>query len=236
MGRMLLRCWDAVYMASVSAHDRSERRVFLKALALAQLPKDAKVVEIGCGKGRNLRFFDEAGYRCEGVEINPVLVEEVRREGYVCGSPEEFAARGERYDMMVFSHIVEHFAPEALLSFLDGYLDYLRPGGFMLVATPMMTGGFYNDFDHVRPYGPVGFAQVFCEGDAQIQYYARNRFRKVMVGYRRGPGNGYFSGVAGVRSVFVTVLGWLAYGASLGVCGVCSGWVGLYEKAAEGDA
>jgi len=59
------------------------------------------------------------------------------------------------------SHIIEHFAPHDLLPFIDSYLHRLQPGGRLIICTPLLTKNFYNDFDHVKPYQPVGIGMVF---------------------------------------------------------------------------
>ena len=56
---------------------------------------------------------------------------------------------------------------------MDGYLDRLKVGGHLVIATPLMSNNFYDDFDHVRPYQSLGILMVFGGGAAQVQYYAR---------------------------------------------------------------
>ena len=43
------------------------------------------------------------------------------------------------------------FPPGELLEFLDRWLDQLEDGGELVVATPLMSVHFYDDFDHVKP-------------------------------------------------------------------------------------
>ena len=54
------------------------------------------------------------------------------------------------------SHVIEHFAPSDLLVFMDGYIDLLRPGGHLIIATPLMSPYFYDDFDHIKPLSTSG--------------------------------------------------------------------------------
>jgi predicted SAM-dependent methyltransferase len=60
------------------------------------------------------------------------------------------------------SHVIEHFSPKDLIPFLDDYLDRLKVGGRLVIAIPLLTPYFYDDFDHVKPYHPMGILMVFC--------------------------------------------------------------------------
>ncbi|MGZ3658275.1 MAG: class I SAM-dependent methyltransferase, partial [Bdellovibrionota bacterium] len=88
----------------------------------------------------------------------------------------------------LFSHIVEHFEPTALLAFLDHYFTYAKPGALVLIATPLMSSYFYDDFDHIRPYHPESFLLAFGAGaDSQMQFYGKTKLALVDLWYRRSP-------------------------------------------------
>lgn len=194
------------------------------------------VIDIGCGYGRTLRALQEAGVDAIGIDVNPEIVASNRQNGLQCLTPAEFAAQPAQADVLIMSHVIEHFAPIDLLTFLDGYLDHLRPGGYLLVATPLLGARFFDDFDHVKPYQPQGISMVFGGNGAQVQYHGRHRLKMVDLWFRRSP---YM--VAYARGLYVkswttpflrliNLAGALAFRATVGAIGQASGWVGLFEK------
>jgi SAM-dependent methyltransferase len=188
-----------------------------------------------------MRWLREAGINVRGVDINPELVRAARADGLDCMTVEEFAATGDRYDAMLMAHIVEHFAPAQLLTFLDTYLDRLKPGGYLILATPVLWSRFYNDFDHVKPYTPQAIAAVFSDESSQVQYHSRNRIELIDVGLRRivrdrptlerdyiRRHGRWFDRLA-LRAI--RLCRGLAFRLTGGrVAGETNGWIGLYRK------
>jgi hypothetical protein len=134
------------------------------------------------------------------------------------------------------SHFIEHFTPRELLAVMDDYLDRLRVGGRLVIATPLMSDYFYDDFDHVKPYQPAGIREVFEDDGAQVQYRSRNRLALRELWYRRSPkrishARARHLGGAANRLLFaLDVLASIAYLATGRLFGTVNGWVGVYEK------
>jgi len=177
-----------------------------------------------------------SGWDAAGVEINPEIVEVNRRAGLRCWTTEEFGQSTELFDVILMAHVIEHFSPAELLAFMDAYLDRLKPGGRLIVATPLMSGQFYDDFDHVKPYQPTGILMVFGDGAAQVQYYARNRLALREIWFRRSPLRVSQSRSRYVRSPWRFLLiasdfiAAFAYLVSARTIGKTDGWVGVFEK------
>lgn len=145
---------------------------------LRPLDRNTPVLDVGCGYGRNLLLMRQQGFtNLAGVEINPSLAAEVRTKGFQCYTPEEIQGHDNRYGMLLLSHIVEHFAHANLKDFLERYLRCLRKDGTLVVVTPLFHDAFYNDFDHVKPYLPLGVNMVFGEGAAQVQFQSSTVLR-----------------------------------------------------------
>ncbi len=146
-----------------------ERRKLMK--LLRDLDRNTPVLDVGCGHGRNLLLMREMGFNnLAGVEINPVLATQVRSQGFKCYSPEEIEGHDDRYGMLLMSHIVEHFEYVSLKAFIERYLRCLCKDGMLVIATPVFHDAFYNDFDHVKPYLPLGIDMVFGAEAAQVQF------------------------------------------------------------------
>lgn len=196
----------------------------------------ARVLDVGCGYGRNLRALRAAGIAAIGVEINPAIVAANRRDGLDCVGVDEFDSAEGMFEVILMAHVIEHFAPSDLLRFIDRYLDRLTVGGRLVIATPLMSKYFYDDFDHVKPYQPAGLMMVFGAGAAQVQYYARNRLRLVDLRFRRAPLRISYARSRYVRTParFALMAADLVCGAAFfltaGIIGRTDGWIGVFEK------
>ena len=100
---------------------------------------------------------------------------------------QEFEKTDDMYDVLMMFHIIEHFYPTELISFIDTYLDCLKVGGYLIIATPLFLPYFYEDFDHVKPYHPTGINMVFCNKSSQVKYYSKNKLELIDIWFRKGP-------------------------------------------------
>jgi 2-polyprenyl-3-methyl-5-hydroxy-6-metoxy-1,4-benzoquinol methylase len=154
------------------SHINNEEPTLLQIIDNLKLTPDQKLLDVGCGYGFKLKLLQKFNFKTIGVEVNAEIVKVNRASGLSCVSVEEFAAQKEQYDVMLMSHIIEHFNPKDLLKFVNFYLDRLKPGGYLIIITPLFTERFYNDFDHIKPYYPTGLRMVFGQEGEQVQYYS----------------------------------------------------------------
>jgi len=195
-----------------------------------------RILDVGCGYGRNIKMLGAAGFDVLGVDVNEHIVNANRAAGLQCMTTADFLRSDEIFDLVVMSHVIEHFEPADLVVFIDGYLDRLRPGGHLLIATPLYSSNFFDDFDHIRPYQPIGLMMVFGRDQAQVQYYARNQIELRDIWFRRSPWRWNF-----VRSRYMTspltrflqlteFASAIVFRVSFGLFGRPDGWVGLFRK------
>ena len=214
----------------------TEGAMLLKFIRLLKLSQGQKILDVGCGYGRSLKLLRSKGFEVVGVEINQDIVDANNQAGLACMSDSQFKQTDDLYDVLLLMHVIEHFTPDALVGFMDHYLDRLRPGGHLIIATPLLTASFFDDFDHLKPYHPTGIQMVFGRGKAQVQYYARNTLELVDVWFRRGPFVlRFFSGIyVGKHNsrllLMINKLSTLLFRMSFGMLGKPNGWMGLYRK------
>ncbi len=202
--------------------------------------RDGSVLDVGCGYGRYLKLLQNSGYDVLGVEENENIISDNHEHGLNCMSVKEFCQTDTKFDLILMSHIIEHFPPGSLKNFIDDYLDRLNVGGYLIIATPLMSQYFYDDFDHVKPYQPIGIMMVFGRDNAQVQYYSRNQLELKDIWFRKS-----FFRFSHVRSrykgrgiavrlyqVFHLLSASVLY-LSRGRIGKVDGWIGVFEKVGE---
>lgn len=94
--------------------------------------RPGRMLDIGCGIGRNLAHVPGA----VGVDPNEACVAAARRRGLEAYTPAEFQAAPASFDSLLIAHVLEHLTPDQADALVTGYLDYLKPGGQLILITP----------------------------------------------------------------------------------------------------
>ncbi len=135
---------DRIVYDRMAAHDsthwwyRARRDILADYLTrYGALPKDAKILEIGCGTGHNLPMLAEFG-EIEAIEIDPAAREIAsERLGKPVGAaplPELPGVLRKYYDLIAVLDVVEHIEDD--VAALKAMADCLAPGGKILIAVP----------------------------------------------------------------------------------------------------
>jgi len=225
---MLKKCYEKIL------HCQHEDKKLL-ALVKRYAPYSAKILDVGCGFGRYLAPLKERGYDVLGIDKNNQIIEQNLTRNLPCMSVDGFAKLSDTYSMIILSHIIEHLMPQELLAFLDHYLEKLKPGGHLIIATPLYTNYFYDDYDHVKPYHPLGLQMIF-DAKTQIQYCSRHKMVLQDLWFRKSPFVTTFQRAKYLRSRKTKVLQltdafWaLLFKLSGTFLGRKDGWIGVYQK------
>jgi SAM-dependent methyltransferase len=199
--------------------------------------RDLNILDIGSGYGRYLKRLCAEGHRVTGVEKNPTLINLNRSSGHKCYSPDELCPDSEGYDLIVMSHIIEHFSPSDLLGFLNNYLKMLKPSGSLIIATPLMSNYFYDDFDHHKPYHPQGIAMILSPSTSQVQYRCDVNMALQEIWFRRAPLKINFSRSLFVKGLpiarLINLVSAFLFRGSLQIIGKADGWVALFTRSAD---
>ncbi len=135
---------DRIVYDRMAAHDsthwwyRARRDILADYLTrYGALPKDAKILEIGCGTGHNLPMLAEFG-EIDAIEIDPAAREIAsERLGKPVGAaplPELPGVPRKHYDLIAVLDVVEHIEDD--VAALKAMADCLAPGGKILIAVP----------------------------------------------------------------------------------------------------
>lgn len=109
-----------------------------------------RVLDVGCGNGRNLQYVDEGSV---GVDHNPGLIASARKSGVIAHTVDEFfadpeLAKPESFDSILLAHVIEHLQPDEAREVIGSYLPFLRANGRIVWITPQERG-YASDYTHV---------------------------------------------------------------------------------------
>lgn len=121
---------------------------------LRRLLGDRRVLDVGCGIGRNLANLPAGSV---GVDHNQHSVDHCRSLGLTAYTVDEFLALEDAptFDGMLAAHLVEHLPPDGAAPILQPYLRFLSPGARVVLICPQERG-YASDathtvfFDHAR--------------------------------------------------------------------------------------
>jgi len=94
------------------------------------------LLDVGCGSGQKLMFMEKQGWLAEGLDIDPVSVDQARAKGLQVrsGSLEAQSYPDNYFDAVTMSHLIEHVY-DPLAVFQECH-RILKPGGRLVVVTP----------------------------------------------------------------------------------------------------
>lgn len=161
---------------------------------LRKLPSQKKYsyLEVGAGLARFPLLVKEEeklptlDITC--LEINRELAERASGKGLkaVSGSVLALPFETGTFDIIHASHLIEHFGYPDITKVLDEIFRVVKTGGYVIIRSPLMHHGFYNDIDHVRPYSPKCIMQYFenmqqqKKGDAGVKLVTNWNRREAM--------------------------------------------------------
>lgn len=105
------------------------------------LTRPRSFLDIGCATGALLEHLQKKDWRVEGVEICVPAAEYGKRNRGVqihVGTLETVRLPDESFDVVHFSHVIEHVPDPA--AFLGEVRRLLKPGGYVIIVTPNTAG------------------------------------------------------------------------------------------------
>lgn len=135
--------------------------------------EDLKYLEAGAGLGHFAKLiknhFKNININC--LEINQGLVDLLIKDGFNAkqGSITKIPFPDNCFDIVHCSHAIEHLDYPAITEALDEFFRIIKPNGYLIIRSPLMHQGFYDDIDHVRPYPPKAINRYFQHEQQQKQ-------------------------------------------------------------------
>ena len=127
-----------LYLANSAEHDRldpakaKKKREKLENLikeSFSELPKGAKVFEIGSGEGTNAKFIDELGFNVTASDTAEAFIEATKKQGI---NTIKFNAISDEYFAVFCWRVFVHFTKEDALKIIEKVYDTLEDGGVFI--------------------------------------------------------------------------------------------------------
>jgi SAM-dependent methyltransferase len=164
----------ADYFAATARIDPTS---FLKPLA-ERLPPGAAILDVGCGSGRDLKWFKERGFAATGFEQAPELARRAREhsgcpviEGDFCTY--DFSRLS--YDAVILVGALVHLPESALAPTLRRILQALKPDGLLYLTLKEGRGPQPADDGRTFILWPENrLRQIFADLELTILDFSRN--------------------------------------------------------------
>ena len=141
---MEVEAWEAAYARFETPAE--EIRKFtrrLRALGAAEWPKDARIVELFCGRGNGLVALERLGFsRLVGVDFSPRLIATYRGSAECCVADcRSLPLRDATHQVVIVQGGLHHLQqlPSDLRSVMSEAARVLTPGGLIVVVEPWLT-------------------------------------------------------------------------------------------------
>lgn len=115
----------------------SRRRYLLD--VLNKVPRDSKIMDIGCSSGIFLKDLERMGFKIEnlfGIDISEKAIENCKNNGIqnACVMDAQKIELSEKFDVIVASDCLEHLREDT--EAIKNWSDLLKTGGMMCVFVP----------------------------------------------------------------------------------------------------
>lgn len=147
--------------------DGLQFRAVQRALALAGVPRGARILDVGCGTGRWLRRYGAIGYQPAGVDATPAMLEIARQHGtaspLIAGEAHRLPFADAVFDCVSDITVVQHIPPTLQPDAIGEMLRVLQPGGKLILMELIRGEG-----THIFPRAPQDWIQQATARGARL--------------------------------------------------------------------
>jgi 2-polyprenyl-3-methyl-5-hydroxy-6-metoxy-1,4-benzoquinol methylase len=140
-----------------------------RASAYRWVPRNVRVLDIGCGFGEALGYHRNRGCDAHGVEADANILRVAQRHGLNVrvGVFDSLVYEEASFDVVTLDQVIEHLGDP--VSVLRGVARVLRPGGQLLVSTPNAQGWGARAFGRFWIHWHAPYHQQFFSRESMQQ-------------------------------------------------------------------
>ena len=123
-------------------YDRADPTYLAQLMTLVS-GRSARIVDVGCGTGRDVARLRTAGHEAIGVDQSAEMIATGRRRYALAESvlavdrlPELSALKDRQFDAVLCAAVLQHVGEETLLDALYRLRSLVAPGGFLVLSIP----------------------------------------------------------------------------------------------------
>lgn len=109
-----------------------------------RLEKNSVVLDVGCGGGRDSKFFVQKGLKVVGVDVSDVLIKIARKEvpkaKFICGDILDLKLKLNSFDGIWAEAILLHLKRKDVIKAVRIFHKILKPGGLVHVSVKKGRG------------------------------------------------------------------------------------------------
>ena len=143
-----------------------------------------RILDVGCGTGE---FIKLAPQKIIGLDTNRQTLSICRRQGLKVkfGSAIKIPYPSASFDGLHCSHVIEHLSPPQVYKFLRESARVLKLQGILVISSPLLWSGFYDNLTHIKPYPPRAITRYLVETAPDTTYPAiPSKFKFVALHWR----------------------------------------------------
>ena len=191
-----------------------ERAPFFDIAADFITDKKDIVLDIGSGEGdffKHLKKRDIDTTNVYLLDANDSTVEKnksLTTNSRLYFAPERLPFEDGSVGLVHTSHLIDNIGSKDLYDFLFEIDRVLKPGGSLVISTPLLWSNFYDELSHTRPYNPYVFYKYLVHETRNTRYEKVKRaysIEKVVYRYYELPlDEGWGSTIPAIDFFFVT--------------------------------
>ena len=139
---------------------------------LKYVPKGGSIVDIGCGSGRDMKHFAEAGFSVSGVDASEGMCRVAHEySGFPVVCCDALAWEPEtEYDAIWANGSLLHLRKDEIVTFIKTKCEFLKPGGILYFS---MKAGIPEGYDengrYFTPFSESIVDSVLADGKLALQ-------------------------------------------------------------------
>jgi SAM-dependent methyltransferase len=138
--------------------DKLQFQAIRRALTLAQIPQDSRILDVGCGTGRWVRRYAQLGFRPTGLDRTSGMLTTARRQKtaapLLAGEAHRLPFPDGSFDCVTDVTVVQHIPSELQPQALGEMIRVLNPGGRLILMELIRGAGV-----HIFPRAPADWIE-----------------------------------------------------------------------------